>query len=343
MKKTKLSVAMIAPPFGDTGGPEIVTQNLTDALLKLGVDVTLFAPGDWKTTAKHVVTLEKSIQNMAVSEKKDVANLRLRSQMKIFEIADNFDIVHFHSQREASGVAEKIKNPCVLSFHNKIKTDEFIESRKSGLHVVALSDAQRGNLEVSAMIHNGVPVRDISCSFEKGEYVMFIGRFSDQKGIDTAIELCIKAKKKLLIFGRIGNTKERKDFFAKRIEPFLDNENIIYMGEVSHAEIFEFLKKASALIFPIRRSEVCPMVVAEALACGTPVIGTKVNPLPELLTDTNVAFLADDTELLIDALKNIDRFDRRACRKYAEENFDSMVMAKKYLALYENILKKQTT
>jgi len=277
---------------------------------------------------------------MAASEKKDILKLRIESQMKVVEFAENFDVIHFHSQREAAIIATKLKNPCVLSFHNKINKEEFIEATKAGLYTVALSNAQKGKLEVSAMIHNGVTVKDIDYSFEKGEYIMFVGRFSDQKGIDTAIELCIQAKKKLLIFGRIGNTKERKQFFAEKIQPFLDNENIIYKGEVTHVEIFEFLKKASALIFPIRRSEVCPMVVAEALACGTPVIGTMVNPLGELLNDSRVAFLSDNMDELVDALKNTDKFDRKACRKYAEKNFDSLVMAKKYLNLYDKIVSK---
>jgi glycosyltransferase involved in cell wall biosynthesis len=340
MKKTKLSVAMVAPPFGDTGGPEIVTQNLADSLVKLGVDVTLFAPGDWKTDVKHVVTLEKSIQNMKKEDKGNIEELRIDSQTEVIQYAENFDVVHFHSQREAAIVAEKITAPCVLSFHNRIKKEEFAECAKAGLYTVALSNSQKGKLAVSAMIYNGVPVQEIDYSFEKGGYLMFIGRFSDQKGIDTAIELAIRAKKKLLIFGRIGNTKERKDFFQKKIEPFLDDENVIYKGEVTHAEIYEYLRGASALLFPIRRSEVCPMVVAEALSCGTPIIGTRVAPLPELLNDASVAFLSDDVEELVDALKNIERFDRKACREYAEKNFDSLVMAKKYLELYESIRDK---
>lgn len=339
MKKGKITVAMVAPPFGDTGGPEIVTQNLTDALLELGVEVTLFAPGDWKTRARQVVTLEKSIQNMNQEEKKNIAKLRADSQGRVVEFADNFDIVHFHSQRDSANIAKKIKTPCVLSFHNRIKPEEFIENVEAGLHTVALSAAQQGKFKVSAMIHNGVPVSEIDFSLEDGKYLMFIGRFSDQKGIDTAIELAIKAKKKLLIFGRIGNTRERKEFFAKKIEPFLDDENVVYMGEVSHAEIFEYLKKASALLFPIRRSEVCPMVVAEALACGTPVIGTTIAPLPELLNDLRIAFLSDNINELVSALQDTKRFDRKICRKYAEENFDSLVMARKYLDLYEKILK----
>lgn len=339
MKKINLSVAMVAPPFGDTGGPEIVAQNLTDALLELGVSVTLFAPGDWKTRAKHVITLEKSITNMAASDKKDILKLRLESQMRVVESAQKFDLIHFHSQREAANVAKKISKPCVLSFHNKIKEEQFIENVEAGLNIVALSNAQCGGFEVAAMIHNGVPVKSISFSFEKGNYLIFVGRIDDQKGVDIAIEIAKKAGKKLYIFGRVGKTVVRKKFFAEKVEPFLDNEKIVYKGEVSHEQAYEYMRNAEALLFPIRREEVFGMVVAEALACGTPVIGTKTAPLPEILRDSRVAFLSDDIDELVEAAKNTDRFNRMACRKYAEENFDSSVMAEKYLKLYKKILK----
>ncbi|MEI7621565.1 MAG: glycosyltransferase [Candidatus Moraniibacteriota bacterium] len=343
MRNEKVRIAMIAPPFGDTGGPEIVTQNLTDALLKLGVDVTLFAPADWNTQAKKIASLEKSIWNMKNRNElsaKEFRQLKISSQEKVLAFQQDFDIIHLHSQRYALGVCEKAKLPCVISFHNRISTEAFEPIKKSKLYTVALSQSQRGELNVSAVIYNGVPTKEIQFSFETGQYLIFVGRLTDQKGIDTAIEIAIKAKQKLLIFGRVGSTQERKDFFAEKIQPFLNNENIIYKGEVSHDEIYDYLKGASAFLFPIRRPEVCPMVVAEALACGTPIIGTTVGPLPELLGgNPKIAFLSDDIDELVNAVKNTDFLDRRACRKYAQENFDSLVMARNYLELYNKILK----
>lgn len=341
--KKKLSIAMVAPPFGDTGGPEVVTQNLTDALLELGIDVTLFAPADWKTSAKHIATLDKSIWNMENIKDlpaKEFRKIKIASQEKVLEFQEKFDIIHLHSQRYASEVCKKTNRPCVISFHNRFSEEVFSEMAQTGLHTVALSKSQRGDFETSAVIHNGVPTKQIEYSLHSKDYLIFVGRLSDQKGIDTAIQIALKAKKKLLIFGRIGNTEERKQFFDEKIKPFLDDENIIYKGEVSHSEIYKYLKGASALMLTIRRPEVCPMVVAEALACGTPIIGTKVGPLPELLHDEKVAFLSDDFSELVEVVKNTDRFDRKRCRKYAEENFDSLVMARKYIDLYNVIIRQ---
>jgi glycosyltransferase involved in cell wall biosynthesis len=305
--------------------------------------VTLFAPADWKTKAKHIHSLEKSVWNM--TNLKDLSSsefrkLKISSQEKVLDFQKDFDLIHLHSQRYASGVCSKTEIPCVLSFHNRFSDGAFEEVFKSGLYTVALSESQRGKHETSAVIYNGVPTRKIEYSFEKGQYLMFVGRLADQKGIDTAIQIAMKARQKLLIFGRIGNTDDRRDFFAEKIEPFLDDENIIYKGEVTHDEIYGYLRQASALMLTIRRPEVCPMVVGEALACGTPIIGTTVGPLPELLRNEKVAFLSDDFDELVEKVKNTDDFDRKECRKYAEENFDSSVMAKKYLALYEKILNK---
>jgi len=344
MKKDKISVAMVAPPFGDTGGPEVVVQNLTDAFLKIGIDVTLYAPADWKTRAKHKVTLKESIWSMkdrGALNNKEFRELKISSQESVLRDQNNFDLIHLHSQRYAAAIAKKTKVPCVVSFHNKIKTEQYAQAVASGLHIVALSKFQQGKLKTEATIHNGVPIATIKPSYAKGDYLMFVGRLTDQKGVDVAIQIALKSQKKLLIFGRIGNTTERRNFFATAIEPFLDDEKVIYKGEVTHAEIYEYLCGAAALLFPIRRPEVCPMSVMESLACGTPIIGTRIEPLSELLNDSRIAFLSDDFTELVKAVQNVEQFDRKVCRKYAEENFDSLVMAKKYLVLYEKILKKQ--
>jgi len=168
---------------------------------------------------------------------------------------------------------------------------------------------------------------------------MTIGRLTDQKGTDTAIKIAERTGKKLLIFGRKGNSIKRQEYFNQKIKPFL-SEKIVYMGEVSHQKIYDYLRSAEALLFTIRRPEVCPLAVIEALACGTPVIGTKINPLPEMLKSKKVSYLSNNASDLVSAVKNIEKFNRKECRKYAEKYFDSSVMADKYIKLYQKILRK---
>lgn len=337
----RLRVAMVAPPFGQTGGPEVVVQNLTDALLDLGVDVTLFAPGDWQTRAKHVPTIEKSIWNMEIQgedRQKIIEEYRTASQMKVLEYQGDFDLVHLNSQDYAYPVASQLKTPAVLTLHNNIGEELFEKLDSTGIRLVVATEGQKKNFAISSVIHHGVPVEKIAYSYEKGGYLMFVGRLADQKGVDIAIQIAKRAGKKLYIFGRKGNTAARKKYFDETIAPYLDGKQIVYKGEVSHGEIYEFMRGAEALLFPIRRPEVFGMVSAEALACGTPVIGSRIRPLPELLHDGEVAFLADDIEELVVAARNVESFKREKCRQYAQDNFDSSVMARKYLALYEEIL-----
>lgn len=335
----KLKIAIVAPPFGENGGPEVVSKNLAEALQKEGVEVTLFAPGDWHTTVKHVATLEKSIWNMSSIEKRGkIEQLRIDSQMKVIEYADEFDLIHFNCQRYAPFAVKHINKPYVVTLHNNYSKEKTEELRKLGLYTVAVSHAQNKKAFADAVIGNGLPVSQISASFEKGKYLIFLGRLTDQKGVDTAIKIALKSGEKLYIFGRIGNTKERKEYFKEKIKPFIDDKQIFYFGNVSHEEIYQYCSQAKALLFPIRRAESFGLVVIEALSCGTPIIGTCTDPLTEILKDRKVSLLSDNFDELVVAAKNTEIFDRRACRKYAKENFDSIVMAKKYLNLYEKIV-----
>jgi len=343
-KQKKNSIAIIAPPFGSWGGPEVLVQNLTDALVKKGSDVTLFAPGDWKTSAKHIPTLEKSLwsmQSFASQSEKVRRNLIIESQLKVLFSKKKFDIIHLHSQRYAYLIGKFSNVPCVLSYHNKITEPEFIQIKRANIFAVSLSKSQKNGYQTSATIWNGIPVSKIEPSYQPGKYLIAIGRLDDQKGIDTAIQIAKRAKKKLLIFGRIGLSEKRRDYFQKKIKPFLDKRNVVHMGEVPNSEIFEYLQNAEALLFTIRRPEVCPMAIMESLACGTPVIGTNIDPLPELLKNNKkICCLSNSLPKLIVAAKNIEQFNRQACRKYAEKNFSSEIMAEKYIALYNKIIAK---
>ena len=348
MKKPgkKIRVAMVAPPFGAIGGPEIVVQNLSYALSKKNVRVTLFAPADWKIKSKkirHVPTLLQSLWNMADFKNQTPRvrrNLIISSQIQVLFDSKRFDLIHLHSSTYAFLVGKFSKAPCLLSFHNKITLPEYRQIREAGIIPVSLSKWQKGSLKTAATIWNGVPVKEKSYSLRRGAYLITVGRLADQKGIDTSIQIARKAKKKLLIFGRIGNSEKRQSYYQKKIKPYLGKEKIIYMGEVSNEEIYSYLKEAEALLFPIRRSEVCPMIIAESLTCGTPIIGTKINPLTELLEkDKNICFLSNNIKELVAAAKNTNAFNRKACRGYAEKNFSSDVMADKYIRLYNKIVK----
>lgn len=343
----KLRVALIAPAFGQTGGPEIVTSTLAESLLKKGVDVTLFAPADWKTRAKLIPTLKKSLWNMDdFKDQTDLVrnNYLAQSQLEILNHTKKFDIVHIHSHRYAYILAKLIETPCVLTFHNRIIAQEFNFIKSSGIYPVFLSGAYKNKFKASAIINNGINTKKIPYSFLKGGYLIVIGRITEPKGIDVAIKIAKKAKKKLLILGRVGNSLKRQKYFNKKIRPLLDT-SIVFKGQVSQDEVFKYLRGAEALLFPIIKPNkeslfVCPLVVMEALASGTPVIGTTIYPMPKPLNDPEVAFLSKNFNNLVRAARSTEKFNRMKCRKYAEKYFDSSIMADKYILLYKRILKK---
>lgn len=338
----KIKVAMVAPPFGDWGGPEVVVQNLVDELIKRDdVEVTLFAPGDWKIKAKHVVTLKQSLWNMKDFKEQTKftrQSLLLYSQLKVLDFQDEFDLIHLHLEKCIYPIGMMAHKPCVFTLHNLIEKDFYSQIKEAKVKIVFLTKTQKNNYEGTAVINNGVPVEKIKYSLEKGKYFIAIGRLVPRKGIDLAIKIAKQANVKLLIFGRIN--KAQIDYYNKKIKPFIDGNKIIYMKEVSHEKIYDYIRGAKALLFSIAEQDICPMSVIESLSCGTPIIGTKIDPLPELLDkEKEISFLSNDVNKIVDAVKRVDTlFDRQKCRDYAENNFSSNRMVDAYVKVYEKIL-----
>jgi glycosyltransferase involved in cell wall biosynthesis len=344
MSERRLRVALVAPPFGETAGPEVVVKNLAEELVKKGIEVTLFAPGDWKTDMEHVPTLSESLWNMKDFKKQTERvriNLILASQVKVLNYQEKFDLIHLNSQRFAYTVAANARIPVVLSFHSTIDEADFELLKKTRIFTVSITESQkRKRFETTRTIWNGVPTKNIKCDYEKEDYLVTVGRIDFGKGIDKAIKIAQKANQRLIIFGRVGFSEARQKYFHEKVEPFL-NDQIVYMGQVSHEKIYDYLRKAKALLFPIQKEEAFGMVVAEALASGAPVIGSRMLPLPEILKDEKVAFLSNELDELVEAVKHTERFDRKACRLYAEKYFDSSIMADNYIELYQDILQKR--
>ncbi|MBW3021170.1 glycosyltransferase, partial [Candidatus Woesearchaeota archaeon] len=159
--------------------------------------------------------------------------------------------------------------------------------------------------------------------------LIFLGRIEKIKGCHIAIKMAKKTNKKLIIAGNISD----KDYFEKEIKPFL-NERIVYVGEVNDHQKNILLGKSSALLMPIEWDEPFGIVMAEALACGTPVIGLNRGSVPELVKNGVDGFICNDEKEMFDAINNIGLIDRKMSRKTCEENFSSEVIARNYLRLY---------
>ncbi|PIP25991.1 MAG: hypothetical protein COZ27_01220 [Candidatus Moranbacteria bacterium CG_4_10_14_3_um_filter_41_65] len=337
-----MKIALVAPAFGQTGGPEVMVKTLAESLTKKGVDITVFAPADWKTTAKHMHSIPQSLWNMTGFKDQTMTlrrNFQMASQTTVLKFQDTFDLIHLNVPSFAAAAIAGAKIPVLLSAHSRIPKDEFLQLKKLGAHIVALSHAQAKKLPYDSVIWNGLNVSEIQPSFEPGKYLVTIGRLTDQKGIHSAINIAKKARVPLIIIGRVGNGADRQVYFKEQIKPYIDGDMVRHLDTIPHEEIFSYLRSAKALLFPIVRAETFGLVAAEALACGTPVIGTRVDPLPELLTDSSISFLSDDLDELANVAAHTERFDRQTCRRYAEEHFSTERMADEYIALYKDLLK----
>lgn len=339
-----MKIAVICAPFGEMGGPELTTIQLADSLTEKGVDVTLFAPADFPTKATLVPTLEKSfwkmkgLKEMTTFEKR---NLFISSQIKILSQQDNFDLIHISSQRYAYAVSKNLKKPCVVTLHSRMNPRDYTLLKTTNAYTIALTEKYKEEINADTFVHVGIPTQRIAPSFRAGSGLITIGRITDQKGIHLSAKIALEAGKQLLIIGRIGNSHEREKYYSENVQPFIEKSGglIRHIKEIPNEELLQLVAKSEALLLPITRPETFGRVSIEALACGTPVIGTCRDPLPEILTDKNVSFLSEDIQELITTAQHTEQFDRKACRKYAESHFDVSTMADRHIEFYEKVLR----
>ncbi len=338
-----MRVAIVAPVFGKTGGPELGTIQLADALVNLGVDVTLFAPADFPTRAKLHPILHTSLwsfPNFSEQTEEERKELIKKSQSEIISHQEKYDIIHLSSQRYAYEIVKQLHIPTLLTLHNKISVEDMRLLRTTPIRIVTLTKKYQNAIGADAFIYPGIPLSEIVPSFSAGNGLITIGRITEQKGISEAITIAQKANKPLTIIGRIGNTPERQAYYREKVGPFL-GKDIRHIESLPNHELLTLLSQSEALLFPIVRPETFGRVSAEALASGTPVIGSLTDPLPEVLNSPDIAFLSDSLDELADAALHTKRFNRQSCRRYAEEKFNIRVSAQKYIDLYQNILQEK--
>jgi len=205
--------------------------------------------------------------------------------------------------------------------------------------VIAVSHAQRRpapELRVARVIHHGIDAADFPFNPTGGEYLLFLGRLSPDKGAGRAIDVARKADVPILLAGKMREPWER-DYFEARVAPFL-SEQIQYLGEVGHDRKLELLAGASALVFPIRWNEPFGLVMLEAQACGTPVLAFPEGAAPEVVDHGRTGFLCEDEAEMAEMVPKLNELDRTACRAAVEGYFSTERMVNEHIELYEELL-----
>ncbi len=341
-----LKIAQIAPlvesvPPKFYGGTERVVAYLTNALIKLGHDVTLFASGDSITKAKLVAVTPTSLR---LSNCIDQIASQVLQLQEVMDRADDFNILHFHTDYLHFPVTRSCYTKSLTTLHGRLDIPELkpLYKKFSDVPVVSISNAQRAPLPMANWVntvYHGLPEDLYKYGKGEGDYVVFLGRFSPEKRADRAIEIAQRAGIKIKVAAKVDKADER--YFEKEIRHLLDQPHVEYLQEVGEAEKGPLLANAKALLFPIDWPEPFGMVLIEAMACGTPIIAWNLGSVPEIVEHGKTGFIVDSIEKATEALQNIHLINRNECRATFEKRFSDLVMAENYVRLYEKLLHKQ--
>ena len=325
------------PPLG-YGGTERVVYELTEALVHMGHQVTLFASGDSQTSARLMPMVDRAIN---FEPNIDSAGYHVAMLDDIYDHASQFDIIHSHLDYLTLPFVQRSPTPTLLTLHGHLARPEarHLYERYQTANYVSISDSQRRDfpsLNYVATIHHGVDVETFPFVAKPGNYLAFVGRMSPEKRPDVAIEISKRTGIPLKIAAKVDHREE--PYFKETIVPLLDHPLIEWLGQVGEQEKRQLMANALALVLPIGWPEPFGMVFIEALACGTPVLTCPRGAAPEILVDGVTGYSSMDLDALVAATREIHHVSRRGCRIYAQQHFDTQRMAEKYVRVYEQCL-----
>ena len=345
MNEDRLKIAVLSsvwfpvPPSG-YGGIEWVVSLLADGLVEAGHDVTLFASGDSRTKAKLSYVYEE-----APSQWIGRSHWELHHSFACYTRADEFDVINDHTGMTGLVVSGLVDTPVVHTVHGPLVGEpgqmyEQAAALVPNLHLISLSMNQRRpkpDLPWLANCPNALDLSVYPCKPHKGEYLLFLGRLSPDKGCHRAIAVAMELELPLKIAGKKQEPKEQ-DYFEAFVEPHLGMHGIEYLGEVSHGMKVELLQDARATLFPIDWEEPFGLVMIESMACGTPVIATNRGAVPEVIEQGRSGIIVDTYREMAAALEAADTLDPLECRRYVEERFSPERMVDDYVRAYREAM-----
>jgi glycosyltransferase involved in cell wall biosynthesis len=339
-----MRIAQIAPlaeavPPKLYGGTERVVAWLTEELVALGHEVTLFASGDSATSARLVPAIPRA---MRLCRPRPEPMPCYAAQLDtLSELASQFDVLHCHTDWIHFPLVACLGVPHVTTFHNRLDTPELpaVMRRFADAPVISISDHHRLPMPSAnwlGTVYHGMPTDTLTPSYERGNYLVFLGRLTKEKGPEAAIRLAKAVGMPLKMAAKIPRSETR--YYKERVAPLLDGEQIQLVGELQDDAKANLLRGASALLFPIDWPEPFGLVMIEAMACGTPVIAYRRGSVPEVIDDGLTGFIIDDEDQAVAAIKRVGELDRRQVRARFERRFSARRMAEDYVRHYQALL-----
>ncbi len=340
-----MKIAQIAPlqesvPPRLYGGTERVVSYLTEELVRLGHDVTLFASGDSVTSARLLPFCDVALR--LDPRVKDYVPDHIVMLDAVREMADQFDVFHFHVDVMHYPVIRDFVDRTVTTLHGRLDMPEVrrLYSVFSGAPLVSISADQRKPMPPvnwAGMVYHGLPPDLLPFRpAPTGGYLAFLGRISPEKRPDRAIEIATRAGWPLKIAAKIDRVD--RAYWEDRIRPMVEaSPNVEFVGEIDERRKAEFLGRAAGLLFPIDWPEPFGLVMIEAMACGTPVIAFRRGSSAEIIDDGVSGFLVETVDEAVAAVRGLARLDRRAARACFDRRFTIDRVARDYLAIYKSL------
>lgn len=334
-----MRIALLSPvawrtPPQHYGPWEQVSSNIAEGLVEKGLDVTVFATKNSITKGKLEGVVPVGYEEDKTIDPKVAECLHISHLM---ERAHKFDLIHNNFDFLPLTFSKLISTPMVTTIHGFSSPNIIPVYKKYNNHnyYVSISNSDRSpELEYLATVYNGIDPSQFTFRNDAEEYLLFFGRIHPDKGTLEAIQIAKKAKRKLIISGIIQD----QHYFDEKVLPYINNDDIVYLGPSGPGERDALLGKAGALLHPISFEEPFGLSVAEAMFCGTPVIAFNRGSMSELIQNQKTGFLVNSIEEAVDKINLLCQIDRAYCRQWAEYHFSKQKMVDDYITLYQIIL-----
>ncbi len=316
-------------------GPwELVVSLLTEELVRMGLDVTLFASGDSQTSGKLIAVCPHPYSEDPLAEPKVMECLHIS---EVFERAADFDLIHSHFDFLPLTYSGLVDTPVLSTIHGFSSPSIIPVYKKYNgrVHYVAISEADKSpELDYIATIHHGIDIGQFAFVESAGEYLLFFGRIHPEKGTHEAIRVAQRLGRKLVIAGIVQD----QEYFDTQVQPYIDGVTVEYLGAVGVSERPGVLGRALALLHLISFDEPFGLSLLESMACGTPVIAFDRGSMPEIIRHGETGYIVADIDGAVDAVDAVRSIDRSVCRKHVELHFSHTRMAEDYARVYREIL-----
>src|SRR5262244_399084 len=345
-----MRIAQVAPlteavPPKLYGGTERVVHWLTEELVALGHDVTLFASGDSRTSAKLDATWPKALRLDGAVRDPNALHIVMLERVRRKCDDEEFDFLHFHLDYYPFSLFQRQPTPFLTTLHGRLDLPEHqpvFNTFKTP--VISISNSQRRPVPQAnwlRTIHHGLPENLLTPQPVKPSYLGVLGRIAPEKGVDRAIKIATRCGIPLKIAAKVDRADQ--DYYEQLISPLITgNPMVEFIGEISDAEKSDFLSGAMGLLVPIDWPEPFGLVMIEAMACGTPVIAYNRGSVPEIVDDGLTGFIVEDEKGAIGAVDRLSRLPRQRVRARFEERFTARRMATEYLAVYRSLTEQAT-